>query len=138
MYAAEQRTAWLFGVFAGLAIFLACLGLFALVAFTTVLRTREIGIRKVLGASISGIIVMLSREFLTLVAIAILIAIPVSWYSGWKWLQDFAYRININGWIFLSAAAIAIIIAIISVSIQAFKAAAANPVKVYEPNNITS
>ena len=129
MYISEHRTAGLFGLFAGLAIFLACLGLFALAAFTTVLRTKEIGIRKVLGASIPGIIFLLSKEFLVMVTIAIFIAIPISWYTGSTWLQDFAYRININGWVFISAAAIAIIIAIISVSIQAFKAAVANPVK---------
>ncbi len=128
MYANEQRTAQIFSLFSGLAIFLACLGLFALAAFTTMQRTKEIGIRKVLGASVPEIIVLLSKEFLILVSIAIIIAIPIAWYTGSKWLQDFAFRIQISWWMLLSAAVIAIIIAIFSVSLQALKAANANPV----------
>ena len=129
MYATEQRTAGIFSLFSGLAIFLACLGLFALAAFTTVQRTKEIGIRKVLGASIPGIILLLSKEFLILVAIAIFIAIPIAWYTGSRWLQDFAFRIQVSWWMFLTAAAIAVVIAVFSVSLQALKAANANPVK---------
>ncbi len=129
MYASEQRTARLFSIFSGLAIFLACLGLFALAAFTTVQRTKEIGIRKVLGASITEIILLLSKEFLALVGLAILIAIPIAWYIGSGWLQDFAFRINISWWMLASAAGMALLVAIFSVSLQAFKAARANPVK---------
>jgi putative ABC transport system permease protein len=129
LYKAEQRTAQIFGLFSGLAILLACLGLFALAAFTTVQRTKEIGIRKVLGASIAGITLMLSREFLLLVGIAILISIPVAWYAGSRWLQDFAYRVELSWWMFVSAGSIGILIAGIAVSAQAIKAARANPVK---------
>lgn len=129
MYATEKRTAQIFGLFSGLAIFLACLGLFALAAFTTAQRTKEIGIRKVLGASIPEILLLLSKEFLIMVSIAIWIAIPIAWYTGSKWLEDFAYRINVNVWVFLSAATIALLIALLAVSIQAFKAANANPVR---------
>jgi putative ABC transport system permease protein len=128
LYKAEQRTAQIFGLFSGLAILLACLGLFALAAFTTVQRTKEIGIRKVLGASISGIALMLSKEFLLLVGIAILISIPVAWYAGSRWLQDFAYRVELSWWMFAAAGVIGILIAIIAVSAQAIRAAVANPV----------
>jgi putative ABC transport system permease protein len=129
LYKTEQHTAVVFGLFSGLAILLACLGLFALAAFTTVKRTKEIGIRKVLGASIPEIVMMLSKEFLLLVSLAILIAIPISWYAGSKWLQDFAFRIDISWWMFFSAALIAVIIAFLAVSLQALKAAITNPVK---------
>jgi putative ABC transport system permease protein len=129
MYASEQRTAQLFSLFSGLAIFLACLGLFALAAFATEQRTKEIGIRKVLGAGIPEIILLLSKEFLALVAVAIVIALPVAWYIGSGWLQDFAYRIQISWWMLFISAFIAALIAAFSVSIQALKAANANPVK---------
>jgi putative ABC transport system permease protein len=128
LYKAEQRTAQIFGLFSGLAILLACLGLFALAAFTTVQRTKEIGIRKVLGASITGITLMLSKEFLFLVGIAILISIPVAWYAGSRWLQDFAYRVELSWWMFVSAGVIGVLIAVVAVSAQAIKAAIANPV----------
>ncbi|HSF44668.1 MAG TPA: FtsX-like permease family protein, partial [Chitinophagaceae bacterium] len=129
MYKAEQRTAQIFGLFSGLAILLACLGLFALAAFTTVQRTKEIGIRKVLGASIGGIVVMLSKEFLILVVVAIMISVPIAWYAGSRWLQDFAFRVELSWWIFLVAGSIGVIIAIVAVSSQAIRAAFANPVK---------
>jgi putative ABC transport system permease protein len=128
LYKAEQRTAQIFGLFSGLAILLACLGLFALAAFTTVQRTKEIGIRKVLGASTSGIALMLSKEFLLLVGIAILISVPVAWYAGSRWLQDFAYRVELSWWMFAAAGVIGVLIAVIAVSAQAIKAAVANPV----------
>ena len=128
LYKTEQRTAQIFSLFAGQAILLACLGLFALSAFTTVQRTKEIGIRKVLGATIPQVIFLLSREFLVLVGIAIIVAIPLAWITGNKWLENFAYRINISSWMFLLAAGIALLIAVMAVSLQSFKAAKANPV----------
>jgi putative ABC transport system permease protein len=129
LYKSEQRTAQIFTLFAGQAILLACLGLFALSAFTTVQRTKEIGIRKVLGATILQVIFLLSREFLVLVGLAIIIAVPLAWVAGNKWLENFAYRINISNWMFLLAAGIALVIAVMAVSLQSFKAAKANPVK---------
>ena len=129
LYVTEQRTAQIFSVFALQAILLACLGLFALSAFTTVQRTREIGIRKVLGASATQIIFLLSREFVVLVSVGVVIAIPVAWLAGSKWLEDFAYRISINAWMFISAAIISIAIAFLSVVLQTLKAANTNPVK---------
>ncbi len=129
LYTVEQRTAGVFALFAGLAILLACLGLFALAAYTTAQRTKEIGIRKVLGASISNITFLVSKEFLRLVFIAIIIASPLAWIAASRWLQDFAYRININWWIFLAAGLLAVFIAMLTVSFQAIKAAVANPVK---------
>ncbi|HWC52463.1 MAG TPA: ABC transporter permease [Chitinophagaceae bacterium] len=129
LYQAEQRSSALFSIAAMLAIILACLGLFGLAAFTTVQRTKEIGIRKVLGADISSITFLVSKNFLQLVVIAILIAVPIAWVIGYKWLQDFAYRINISWWIFLAAGVAAILIAFVTVSFHSIKAAIANPVK---------
>ena len=128
-YAAEQKMQQLFFFFSYLTVFLACLGLFGLVSFTTELRTKEIGIRKVLGANSAIIAALISKDFLKLVFIAFLIASPVAYWIMNKWLQDYAYRININFWILLFAGLIAIIIALITVSFQAIKAAIANPVK---------
>ncbi len=129
LYTVEQRTAGVFALFAGLAIVLACLGLFALAAYTTAQRTKEIGIRKVLGASISNITFLVSKEFIQLVLIAIIIASPLAWIVAGRWLQDFAYRINIHWWVFVAAGLLAAFIAIITVSFQAIKAAMANPVR---------
>lgn len=129
LYIAEQRTSALFGVSAGLAILLACLGLFGLAAFTTMQRIKEIGIRRVLGANISSITFLISKNFLLLVGISILIAMPLAWYAGNHWLQNFAFRISINGWLFAAAALIVLLIALITVSFQAIKAAIANPVR---------
>ena len=128
LYKTEQRTAQIFTLFAGQAILLACLGLFALSAFTTIQRTKEIGIRKVLGATVTQLIVLLSREFLILVGIAIIIAIPLAWLAGNRWLADFAYRISISSWMFAIASGIALLIALLAVSLQTIKAAKANPV----------
>ena len=128
-YQAEQRTGILLGIFAALAIFVACLGLFGLVTFTAEQRTKEIGSRKVLGASVSGIVQLLSKDFLKLVPTAIVIATPVAWWAMNKWLQAFAYRTNISWWIFAVAGIAAILIALLTVSFQAIKAAIANPVK---------
>jgi len=128
-YLAEQTTQKIFTFFSTLAILIACIGLLGLAAYTTHQRTREIGIRKVLGASVMNITKMLSINFLKLVLIASLIAFPVAWWAMHKWLQGFAYRINIGWWIFITAGMIALVIAIATVSFQAIKAALANPVK---------
>jgi putative ABC transport system permease protein len=128
-YQTEQKTGFILSIFAGLTIFVACLGLFGLAKFTAEQRTKEIGIRKVLGASASGIVNLLSKDFLKLVAIAFLVAAPISWLIMNKWLEDFAYRISINIWVFIVAAIAAISIALLTVSIQSLKAAFANPVK---------
>lgn len=129
IYTAEQRTGKLFITFAVFAIFIGCLGLFGLVTYAAEQRTKEIGVRKVLGASISGIVAMLSKDFAKLVLIASLIAFPVAWWIMNKWLQGFAYRIDIGWWVFVVAGIAAIVIALITVSFQAIKAAVANPVK---------
>jgi len=118
-----------FGLFSGFAIFIACLGLLGLSLFATIQRTKEIGVRKVLGASVSNILVLLSKDFIKLVLIASVIAFPVSWWIMHKWLQDFAYRINISWWIFLGAGLLSIVIALGTISFQAIRAAIANPVK---------
>ncbi len=129
LYASEQRTGALFNVFAGVAIFISCLGLFGLATFTAQVKTREIGIRKVLGASVLGIVQLLAREFVLLVVLAIIIAVPISWYAMTQWLQDFAYKTELSAWVFLVAAAGAIVIALVTVSVQSIKAALLNPVK---------
>ena len=129
LYASEERTANAAKVFSLLAIFIACLGLFGLAAFTAEQRTKEIGVRKVLGASVSGITVLLSKDFLKLVILSIIIAAPVAWWVMTKWLQDFVYKINISWWVIGVAGLTAIIIALITVSFQAIKAAMANPVE---------
>jgi len=128
-YAAEQNTGTILNIFALLTILVACLGLFGLATYTAEQRTKEIGIRKVLGASVTSVTKMLSKDFIKLVFIACLIAFPLSWWAMNKWLQSFAYRIQISWWIFLAAGIIAILIAVITVSFQAIKAAMANPVK---------
>jgi len=127
-YAAEQNTGTILNIFALLTILVACLGLFGLATYTAEQRTKEIGIRKVLGASVTSVTKMLSKDFIKLVFIACIIAFPLSWWAMNKWLQSFAYRINISWWIFLVAGVAAILIALITVSFQAIKAAMANPV----------
>ncbi len=129
MYEAEQRTASLFNVFAIIAIAISCLGLFGLATYTAQVKTKEIGIRKVLGASILNITHLLAREFIVLVLIAFIIATPVAWWMMNKWLQDFAYRVSISWWIIALAGFAALAVALITISFQAIKAAAANPVK---------
>lgn len=128
IYHSEQRTATIFISFASLAIFIACLGLFGLSAFAAEQRTKEIGVRKVLGASVGKIVTLLSTEFLKLVGIAFLIAFPISWWIMTKWLQQFAYRTSIGFEVFLIAGFSAIFIALLTVSFQAVKAAMANPI----------
>lgn len=129
LYLTEQRTAGIFTTFSVLAILLACLGLFAITAFAVVQRTKEIGIRKVLGATVSNIIMLISKDFLKLVIIATIIASPIAWYVTNKWLEDFTYRINIQVWVFIITGAASLLVAAITVSIQAIKAAVTNPVK---------
>ena len=128
-YLSEQKTGTILSIFAGLTIFIACLGLFGLATFTAEQRTKEIGVRKVLGASIGQLIALLSKDFLKLVLVACLIAFPLGYWAMSMWLQDFVYRINISWWIFVFAGVGAIAIALLTVSYQAIKAALMNPVK---------
>ena len=128
-YKEDIRFGQVFGLFASLAIIIACFGLLGLSAYNVLQRTKEIGIRKVLGASIEHLLILLSKEFVILVLASLVIAIPVTWWVMNNWLQDFAYRINIRWWVFLFAGILAILIALITVGIQALKAALSNPVK---------
>ncbi|MDP4284190.1 MAG: ABC transporter permease [Bacteroidota bacterium] len=128
-YKTDQRSGVLFNVFAGIAIFISCLGLFGLATYTAEVKRKEIGIRKVLGSSVTGIVQMISKDFLKLVIISIVIAVPVAWWAMNKWLEGFAYRINISWWVFVLAGVLALMIALATVSFQAIKAAVANPVK---------
>lgn len=129
LYASEQQTGKIFTVFAVVALIIASLGLFGLAAFMIRLRVKEIGIRKVLGASTGSITTLLSKEFLKLIVIASLVSFPITWYAMSKWLQEFAYRISIQWWVFLLAGCIALLVAAITISFQSVKAALANPVK---------
>ncbi|HWB90212.1 MAG TPA: FtsX-like permease family protein, partial [Puia sp.] len=129
LYTAEQRTAGIFTVFASLAIFLACLGLFGLAAISTVQRTKEIGIRKVLGADMLNICLLISNSFLRLVLVALVVAAPLAWLAAGKWLEGFAYRIPIRLWVFPAAGAVVILLAFGTVSFHALRAAAMNPAK---------
>jgi putative ABC transport system permease protein len=128
-YKTEQKWSSIVGWAGGISIFLACLGLFGLAALSAINRTKEIGIRKVLGASIFTITRLLSKDFLKLIIIALLIASPAAWYFMHKWLQDYAYRIDIGWWIFALTGFIALLIAMITIAYQAIKAAVVNPVK---------
>jgi len=128
-YKAERKWSSIIGWAGGISVFLACLGLFGLAALAAVNRTKEIGIRKVLGASLTSIVTLLSKDFLKLVIVALIIAAPLAWYFMNKWLQDFAYRISIGWWVFIVAGSIAIIIALLTIGSQAVKAGMANPVK---------
>ena len=129
LYVSEQRTGKIFIYFTFFAIFIACLGLFGLITYAAQQRTKEIGIRKVLGASVRGIVTLLSKDFIKLVLIAILIATPIAWYVMNRWLEDFTYRIEIQWWIFVLAGLLALIIALLTVSFQSVKAALMDPVK---------
>ncbi len=129
LYRTEQRSGLLFNIFAGIALVISCLGLFGLATFATERRTKEIGIRKILGASATNIVSLISKEFVVLVFIAILIAAPIAWWAMDKWLADFAYRIEIKWWMFALAGVMAIVIAVLTVSFQAVRAAVANPVE---------
>jgi ABC-type antimicrobial peptide transport system permease subunit len=129
LYKAEFRTGILFKIFAVLSIIISCLGLLGLATFTTRKRTREIGIRKVLGADEAGIVLLLSKNFLKLVIVALLIAFPIAWYLMQQWLQHFTYRINISVWIFAATGIGVLLLAFLSVGYQTIKAALANPVR---------
>ncbi len=128
-YKADILFGKVFGVFAFLAILIACFGLLGLSAYNVLQRTKEIGVRKVLGASLQSLLVLLSRDFLKLVFISLLLAIPVGWFIMNSWLQDYAYRINIGWWVFAIAGSVALLIAIITICLQVLKAAEKNPVK---------
>lgn len=128
-YDKEQKTAQLMSIAMGIAIFISCMGLFGLATFTAQQRVKEIGVRKVLGASAANIVAMMSKDFISLVIIAIVIASPIAWYAIYNWLNGFAYRVDISWWIFLLSGLSAVIIALITISFQAIKAALANPVK---------
>ena len=129
LYETENRESSIFTIFSCIAIFIAGLGLFGLSAFTITQRVKEIGVRKVLGASTGSIVTLISKDFLVLVVIAAIIAFPVAWYAMARWLEDFAYRIHIGAWVFILAGVIALLIAFATISFQAIKAAMANPVK---------
>ena len=129
LYATERQTANVVFIFSGLAILIACLGLFGLAAYTAEQRTKEIGIRKVLGASVTGLTALLSKDFLKLILIAVVIASPVAWYFMNSWLKNFAYQVTIQWWVFVVTGFIAVLIALLTVSYQAIRAALTNPVK---------
>lgn len=128
LYQSEQQTGKIFIGFAALAIAIACLGLFGLVTYAAERRTKEIGIRKVLGAGTRSIVQMLSADFLQLVGLSAIIAFPVAWWGMHQWLQHFAYRTSISVWIFIMAGITALLLTLLTVSVRAFKAAWANPV----------
>lgn len=128
LYRSEQRMGQIFGSFTLIAIFISCLGLFGLASFTTEQRTKEVGIRKVLGASVANILLLLSREFTKWVLLANIIAWPVAYYAMAKWLQGFAYRIDLEFWIFLLSGIIALFIALLTVISKSLITATANPV----------
>lgn len=129
LYQQEQKVYTAFKLFSGIAILIGCLGLYGLVAFTAMQRTKEVGIRKVLGASVSNIVSLFSKDFIKLVLLANVIAWPLAYYAMNQWLENFAYRIEVNGWVFAIAGAAAILITMLTISYQAIKAALANPVK---------
>lgn len=129
MYRADTQVSEIVGILAGLAIFISCLGLFGLASYSAERRIKEIGVRKVLGASVAGIVALLSRDFLQLVLLAILIASPLAWWAVRTWLNDFAYRIDVEWWMFAMAGALAVLIALCTISYQSIRAALMNPVK---------
>ncbi|GAB3264219.1 ABC transporter permease [Larkinella harenae] len=129
LYTTEQTQQTLFGIFAGVAILISCLGLFGLSMFMAEQRTKEIGVRKVLGATTPGLVALLSKDLLRLVVIALVVASPVSWWGMTQWLEGFVYRTNISPWVFIGTAVIALLIAFLTVSFQSIKAALMNPVK---------
>ncbi len=128
LYSDDELFGKVFAIFSGFAIFIACLGLFGLSLFATAQRTKEIGVRKVLGASVSSIVVLFSKDFILLILVAFVLATPVAWYVMHRWLENFAYRTYISWWIFASSGLISVLIALGTISFQAVKAAATNPV----------
>ena len=129
MYKSEEKIGSLVWIFTIMAIFIGCMGLFGLSAFSAEQRVKEIGIRKVLGASMVNITALLSKRFIWLVLISSIIAFPIAWWLMNKWLQDFSYRITISWWVFVVAVLAALLVALLTVGFQAIKAAIANPVK---------
>jgi ABC-type antimicrobial peptide transport system permease subunit len=129
LFLGEMLVSKLSRVFAALAICISCLGLFGLAAFTAERRTKEIGIRKVLGAGVMGLAGLLSAEFLKLIMLSSLLAFPVAWYAMHSWLQNYAYHITISWWVFLAAAGASILIALITISFQTIRAAIVNPIR---------
>jgi putative ABC transport system permease protein len=127
LYQAETRTASLFSIFASLAILLACLGLFGLSALSAIQRTKEIGIRKVLGASLLDITLLMARNFILLVGLALLVATPLAWLAASRWLESFAYRIDVQPWVFLLAGAAGILLAFLTVSYHSLRVGQKNP-----------
>jgi putative ABC transport system permease protein len=127
-YEIEAKWKKIISIASAFFIFISCIGLLGLVILSIEQRTKEIGIRKVLGAAVSRIIILISKEFIILISIAFVIAVPVGYYAIYKWLQDFAYRINIGWWMFALAGILVIVIALLTISFQAIKAAIANPV----------
>ena len=128
-YKQENQLSQLYKIFSGMAIFISCLGLYGLVAFMAVQRKKEIGIRKVLGAPVRDIVIMLSKEFTILIVLAFVIASPIAWYYMHQWLQQYTYRISMGAWFFIGTIVISLVIAWVTVSYTAVKAAMANPVK---------
>ena len=125
----ESRIGTLAALFAGLTIFISCLGLFGLATYMAENRIKEIGVRKVLGASVAGIAALLSKDFLKLVIVSFILAVPVAWWAMHSWLQDYSFRVTIQWWVFAIAGLLSVLIAVVTVSFQAIKAAIANPVK---------
>jgi putative ABC transport system permease protein len=128
-YKEETSLARFYKIFASIAIFLSCLGLYGLASFMAAQRIKEVGIRKVLGATAANIVYLFSREFVLLISIAFLIAAPVAWYFVHQWLQQYVFRLPISGWIFAVGGLLALLIALATISFQAFRASAVNPVK---------
>jgi putative ABC transport system permease protein len=129
LYRADSQVSEIVGILAGLAIFVSCLGLFGLASYSAERRIKEIGVRKVMGASVAGIVALLSKDFVKLVLVSIIIASPVAWWAVNAWLTDFAYRIDIEWWVFVTAGLMAIAVALLTISFQSIKAAMTNPVK---------
>jgi putative ABC transport system permease protein len=129
LYRAEQRTAGVFATFSTIAILLACLGLFALTAYAMVQRTKEIGIRKILGASVTNILTLVSKDFIKLIIVALCIAVPVAWIAVAKWLDNFVYKTTVHWWVFGLAGIAIVVIAFLTITLQAIKTALTNPVK---------
>jgi putative ABC transport system permease protein len=129
VYVSEQKIEQVLTLFSSLTIFIACLGLFGLATYTAEQRTKEIGVRKVLGASVGSVVALLSKDFIKLILIALVLASPIAWWGMSQWLNGFAYKVTIDWWIFALAGLLAVGIALLTVSFQSIKAALMNPVK---------
>jgi putative ABC transport system permease protein len=129
LYKSETRTGVLFNVFAAFAVFISCLGLFGLTTYTAQVRTKEIGIRKTLGASAAVIVRLLTVDFIRLILLAIIIATPIAWYGAYKWLENYAYKIKPGWYLFAGAGLLVVLVSVITISFQSIRSARANPVK---------